>query len=178
MTYGTGSLFWRVGRRCKVPLVPRPCRQTNIQDWRRQMHKSGHKSLLNQICYTNPLFFQYAFATSSSQSKNAMHAHKNDTQVYYWDSGRGCSQTFGTLLFPEFYGKFLVPGKCHWGTQTSSLNHSNTTPSRIQTALDHSSTRNAWYSGWNSTFQKLVQNFIFGSYKCLFCFNLNGQSHQ
>ena len=32
---------------------------------------------------TNPLFFQYAFVTSSRQSKNAMHAFKNDTQVYY-----------------------------------------------------------------------------------------------
>ena len=32
MTCGTGSLFWRVGRRCKIHLVPRLCRQTNIQD--------------------------------------------------------------------------------------------------------------------------------------------------
>ena len=45
-TYGTGSLFWRVGRRCKVTLVPRLCRQTNMQDWRgRKMHKSRHKSV-------------------------------------------------------------------------------------------------------------------------------------
>ena len=28
-TCGIGSLFWRVGRRCKVDLVPRLCRQTN-----------------------------------------------------------------------------------------------------------------------------------------------------
>ena len=32
---------------------------------------------------TNPLLSQYAFVTSSRQSKNAMHAFKNDTQVYY-----------------------------------------------------------------------------------------------
>ena len=31
----------------------------------------------------NPLFSQYAFVTSSRYSKNAMHAFKNDTQVYY-----------------------------------------------------------------------------------------------
>ena len=45
MTCGTGALFWRVGRGCKIPLVSRPCRQTTIQDWwGLQMHKSGHKS--------------------------------------------------------------------------------------------------------------------------------------
>ena len=33
MTCGTGSLFWRVGRGLQIPLVPRRCRQTNIQDW-------------------------------------------------------------------------------------------------------------------------------------------------
>ena len=32
---------------------------------------------------TNPLFFQTAFVTSSRESKNAVHAYKNDTQVYY-----------------------------------------------------------------------------------------------
>ena len=32
---------------------------------------------------TNPLFSQNAFVTSSRSSKNAMHAVKNDTQVYY-----------------------------------------------------------------------------------------------
>ena len=33
---------------------------------------------------TNPLFFQYAFVTSSRQSRIAVHAYKNDTQVYYY----------------------------------------------------------------------------------------------
>ena len=44
----TGPLFWRVGRRCQVTLVPRLCSQTNIQDWRwHKMHKSRHNSLQN-----------------------------------------------------------------------------------------------------------------------------------
>ena len=47
MACGTGSLFLSVGRGCKVPLVPRPCRQTKIQDWQCQVHKSGHKSVQN-----------------------------------------------------------------------------------------------------------------------------------
>ena len=33
---------------------------------------------------------------------------------------RQYSQTFRTLLFPEFYGKFPVPRNCHSGTQTST----------------------------------------------------------
>ena len=33
---------------------------------------------------TNPFFFQCAFVTSPSESKIAVHAHKNDTQVYYY----------------------------------------------------------------------------------------------
>ena len=45
-TCGTGSLFWRVGRRCKVTLVPMLCRQTHIKDWRkRKNHKSRHKNV-------------------------------------------------------------------------------------------------------------------------------------
>ena len=32
---------------------------------------------------------------------------------------RGCSQMLGTGNFPEFFGKNLVPGKWHLGTQTS-----------------------------------------------------------
>ena len=31
MTFGTCLLLWRVGRRCKAPLVPRLWRQTNLQ---------------------------------------------------------------------------------------------------------------------------------------------------
>ena len=45
------SLFWRVGRGCKVPLVPRPFRQTNIQDWWRQMHQTK-KCIINLILET------------------------------------------------------------------------------------------------------------------------------
>ena len=38
-------IFWRGVRECKIPLVPRLCRQTTIQEWWGfQMHKSGHKS--------------------------------------------------------------------------------------------------------------------------------------
>ena len=34
--------------------------------------------------------------------------------------GRGTSQTFETILFLVFYGKYPVPGKLHSGKQTSS----------------------------------------------------------
>ena len=35
--------------------------------------------------------------------------------------GRGCYWMLGTLLFSDFYGKNLVPGKWHSGVQTSSV---------------------------------------------------------
>ena len=48
MICGTGSLFWRVGRRCKILLVPRIWRQANKQNRWRQMHKAGTK-----VCKTD-----------------------------------------------------------------------------------------------------------------------------
>ena len=43
-TCGTGSLFWRVGRRCKVPL----CQDlVGRQEWWCQMHNSGQNSFQN-----------------------------------------------------------------------------------------------------------------------------------
>ena len=35
--------------------------------------------------------------------------------------GRGCSRMLGTGNFPDFFGKNLVAGKWHSGTQTSTL---------------------------------------------------------
>ena len=45
--------------------------------------KWANEQTLKQSKMTNPLFFQYAFVTSSKESKNPLHAFKNDTQVYY-----------------------------------------------------------------------------------------------
>ena len=36
--------------------------------------------------------------------------------------GIGCSRMLGTGNFPDFFGKYPVPGKWHSGMQTSSFN--------------------------------------------------------
>ena len=52
-TCGTGLLFWRVGRVCKIPLVPRLCRQASRQDCgSARCIKLILKTLLQDLCST------------------------------------------------------------------------------------------------------------------------------
>ena len=76
MTCETGSLFWRVGRWCKVPLVPDfPDRQTyRTSGGSRCAHISGHKT--SKYCLGEggggwKGFFQPCYKTWVPQVKNS-----------------------------------------------------------------------------------------------------------
>ena len=57
--------------------------------------------------------------------------------------GMGCSQMLGTGNFPDFFGKYPVPGKWHSVTQTSNLAHC--VPLQSPSHL-------GWRGKWNATF--------------------------
>ena len=68
------------------------------------MASGGLYSIIYQSEMTNPLFLQYAFVTSSRKSKNAMHAYRNDTQVYFYK----IKSVFLTSIKCSYYTKLVA----------------------------------------------------------------------